>query len=145
MVGNGESSTRTSKSEMKHDARNGRDAAERARGGPSSRPRPIRYDSDTWLAMRGDPVLPAAIIIRLRNPGGREFFLIITWDLDPAKRRLVGRYGSLEDADAAVLFTVPSPIVAAPEEGGQSMLARQEEYARQLEREQAERAKSYEP
>ena len=60
--------------------------------------------------MRNDPVLPAAIIQRLRDPGGHEFFVVVTWDLNPDGRRMIGRYGSLEDADSAVRYTLPTPI-----------------------------------
>jgi hypothetical protein len=129
---------------MKHDAEDGRDAAARARAG-APRPRPIRYNTDTWLVMRNDPVLPAAVIIRLRNPDGSEFFVAVRWDLYPEKRRLVGRFGSLREADASVLFQVPRPVVGAPEEEVASMRARQEEHAQRLEREQMERAKLYGP
>ena len=47
---------------------------------------------DTWLVMRDDPVLPKAIIIRLRNPDRGEFFVTITWDLDSDKRHMIGRF-----------------------------------------------------
>ena len=66
-------------------------------------PPPIRYDRDTWICMRGDPVLPAAIIPRQRA-GEREYFRAVTWDLDPARRLLIGRYPSLELANEAVLY-----------------------------------------
>jgi hypothetical protein len=130
---------------MKHDVQDGRDAQERARRSAQARPRPIRYDVDTWLVMRNDPVLPAAVILRLRNPDGSEFFVAITWDLDPGKRRLVGRYRSLDDADRAVLYTVPTPTVGARDEELLAMRARQEEQARRIESQKAERAKQYGP
>jgi hypothetical protein len=95
---------------MGHAVQDGKDAAARARATNSARPRPIRFDHDTWLIMRNDPVLPAAIIQRLRDPGGHEFFVVVTWDLDPDGRRMIGRYGTLEDADSAVRYTLPAPI-----------------------------------
>jgi len=91
---------------MTHAVQDGRDAAARARGTNGARPRPIRYDHDTWLVMRNDPVLPAAIIQRLRDPAAREFFILVGWDLDPVGRRMIGRYASLAEADDAVRYTV---------------------------------------
>jgi hypothetical protein len=95
---------------MNHDVQDGRDAAARARSTNGVRPRPIRYDHDTWLIMRNSPVLPAAVILRLRDPGGHEFFVVVSWDLDPDNRRMIGRYGTLEDADGAVRYELPAPI-----------------------------------
>ena len=92
---------------MSHDVQDGVDAAARARATNGARPRPIRFDHDRWLIMRNDPVLPAAVVQRLRDPGGREFFVVITWDLDPDNRRMIGRYGTLEDADGAVRYVLP--------------------------------------
>lgn len=95
---------------MGHAVQDGRDAAARARSTNGARPRPIRFDHDTWLIMRNDPVLPAAIIQRLRDPNGREFFVVVAWDLEPDGRRMIGRYATLEDADSAVRYTLPAPI-----------------------------------
>jgi hypothetical protein len=76
-------------------------------------PKPIRYDVDTWLIMRNDPVLPKAIITR-QTQDGREYYRVVTWDLDPAQRTLVGRYASLEEANAAVRYDLPAPSAALP-------------------------------
>ena len=95
---------------MGHAVQDGRDAAARARSTNGARPRPIRFDHDTWLIMRNDPVLPAAVIQRLRDPNGREFFVVVTWDLDPDGRRMIGRYATLVDADSAVRYVLPAPI-----------------------------------
>ncbi|HEY1531822.1 MAG TPA: hypothetical protein VGF80_13460 [Galbitalea sp.] len=95
---------------MNHDVQDGRDAAARARTTNGARPRPIRFEHDVWLIMRNDPVLPAAIIQRLRDPNGREFFVVLSWGLDPKERRMIGRYATLEDADSAVRYVVPPPI-----------------------------------
>lgn len=74
------------------------------------RPKPIRYDADTWLVMRNDPVLPEAIITRQQTPDRREYFRAVTWDLDPRKRMLIGRYPDLQSADEAVNYPVgPNP------------------------------------
>src|ERR1700712_2267550 len=95
---------------MGHAVQDGTDAAARARATNGARPRPIQFDYDTWLIMRNDPVLPAAIIQRMRDPRGQEFFVVVSWDLAPEGRRMIGRYGTLEDADSAVRYQVPAPI-----------------------------------
>ncbi|WP_157509307.1 hypothetical protein [Glaciibacter superstes] len=70
-------------------------------------PKPIRYDVDTWLCMRTDPVLPKAAIQRLRDRSGAEKYLLIKWDLDPAKRALMGVHDSLERANELVVYDNP--------------------------------------
>jgi hypothetical protein len=95
--------------------------------------------------MRNDPVLPAAVILRLREPSGRDFFVTVTWDLEPANRHMVGRYWNLDDADHAVLYTVADPVVGRPNEEMKALRRREEEHARELERQQADRANLYGP
>jgi len=85
----------------------------------SDRPKPIRYDYDTWLVMRLDPVLPAAIITRQKTAEGVEYFRAVTWDLDPENRLLIGRSATLGGADNFVLYNNPRPIVASPRDGYQ--------------------------
>jgi hypothetical protein len=78
-------------------------------------PKPIRYDLDTWLCMRTDPVMPKAVIQRLRDRGGVEKYLLIRWDLDPSKRALMGVYESLEKANDMVLYdNAPGEPVGPP-------------------------------
>lgn len=72
-----------------------------------SRPKPIRFDVNTWLVMRGDPVLPKAIIERRKDRRGQDVYFVLSWDLDPGKRVLMGSKTSLEDADSMVLYDVP--------------------------------------
>lgn len=72
-------------------------------------PPPIRIDQDTWVCLRANPVLPAAIITR-QHAQGREYFRAVSWDLDPEERHLIGRYASLGEAnDAVLLRTRPLP------------------------------------
>jgi hypothetical protein len=130
---------------VNHDPQDGLDATARARAANGARPRPIRFDHDTWLVMRNDPVLPAATILRLRSSDTREFFVTVTWNLDPENRRMIGRYATLQDADAAVLYSLISPVVASPLEDLESLRKRQEQQAIKLERAQTERAKLYDP
>lgn len=54
--------------------------------------------------MRTDPVLPKAVIQRVHDTSGSDVYLLFKWDLDPAKRIMVGRYASLEKANELVLF-----------------------------------------
>ncbi len=69
-------------------------------------PKAIRYDIDTWLVMRTDPVLPKAVIQRVHATDG-DRYLLHQWDLDPAKRILRGVYESLERANELVLYDKP--------------------------------------
>ena len=85
----------------------------------SDRPKPIRYDHNTWLVMRLDPVLPAAIITRQKNADGVEYFRAVTWDLNPENRLLIGRSATLSGADNLVRYPVPRPPVASPKDGNQ--------------------------
>jgi len=68
----------------------------------SYRPKPVRYDMDTWLVLRADPVLPAAIITRQRTGDGLEYYRAVIWDRDPEARLLIGRSASLGGADNLV-------------------------------------------
>lgn len=75
-------------------------------------PKPIRYDRDTWVCMRNDPVLPKAIIRRvtLRDTASgstTERFRVVTWALDSGERRLVGYFDDLAEANGAVLYVRP--------------------------------------
>ncbi len=117
----------------------------RPRIGGALRPRPIRYDLDTWLVMRKDPVLPEAIITRVRAPKKQEFFLVIHWDLDPEKRYMTGRYPTLQDADAAVRYRAVDSVIIRPGESLESVRKREEDHARELARQQAERTNLYSP
>ena len=95
--------------------------------------------------MRNDPVLPAAVILRLRGPGGQEFFVVVTWDLDPQGRHMIGRYPSLQEADAAVLWSHPSPMVPGPNEDDAALRRRKERQALELEHQQRAREMLYGP
>ncbi|MFZ4894192.1 hypothetical protein ACL9RL_07060 [Plantibacter sp. Mn2098] len=70
-----------------------------------SKPRPIRFDVNTWLVMRGDPVLPKAIIERRKDRRGQDVYFVLSWDLDPGKRVLMGSKPSLEEADTLCCTT----------------------------------------
>ena len=78
-------------------------------------PWPIRCDTDTWLCMRNDPVLPKAIIKRVQVIDRRtntrvEKYRAVTWDLDPSKRMLIGYFTDVGQANDAVLFDIPKNV-----------------------------------
>lgn len=74
----------------------------------SGLPKPIRYDADTWLVMRSDPVLPKAVIQRVHHREG-DRYLLIKWDLDPTKRELMNVCATLDRANELVLFNNEKP------------------------------------
>ncbi|TAM67027.1 MAG: hypothetical protein EPN48_15330 [Microbacteriaceae bacterium] len=71
-----------------------------------TRPKPIRYDQDTWLVMRTNPVIPKAVIQRIHHKVG-DRYLVLKWDIDPANRELMTMCTSLEKADELVLYDKP--------------------------------------
>ena len=73
------------------------------------KPRPIRYDVDTWLVMRNDPTIPKAVIQRVHGRGNAgDRYMVFSWDpVDTTKRRMMGVKETLEEADAFVKYDVP--------------------------------------
>ncbi len=59
--------------------------------------------------MRDDKVIPKAVIRRYTDKSGKDQYLLIRWDLDPADRRLMAVCDSLERADSLVLYDGGSP------------------------------------
>lgn len=83
--------------------------------GDMDTPRPIRYDYDTWLCMRNDPVLPKAIIKRVHVVDKRtnqrvEKYRAVSWDLDPTKRKLIGYFNDVGAANEAVRYDIPGNV-----------------------------------
>lgn len=68
----------------------------------------IQVDADLWIVMREDPH-PRAVIKRVLHFDGHEQFLLLTWQLDPAVRKIVRIYDSLEDANQSVRWRNPKP------------------------------------
>jgi hypothetical protein len=84
------------------------------------RPKPIRYSHEVWLVMRDDPALPKALIRRMHGRDGVDVYLVLKWDLDPAKQVLMARAASLEQADELVRFDgrpVQSDVYTGPPNG----------------------------
>ena len=75
---------------------------------PSSLPKPIRVDGDTWLCMRNDPALPKAIIRRYRDVKRGDVYLVVKWAIDQADQQLMSSAPSLEAANALVRFDPPA-------------------------------------
>ncbi|WP_243063169.1 hypothetical protein [Humibacter sp. RRB41] len=82
----------------------------------TNRPKPVRYDLDTWLVMRNDPVVPKAVIQRVHHREG-DRYLLFRWDLDPKKRELMNVVDSLARADELVKYDVPAAGVPGPPNG----------------------------
>jgi hypothetical protein len=72
-----------------------------------NRPKPIRYDVDTWLCMRNDPEHPKAVIERRRDGRGDDVFLVSRWHISPSSRTLMGTAPTLERADLMVRWDLP--------------------------------------
>lgn len=81
---------------------------------------PIRIGRDEWVLIRNNPRLPAALIRRLHAGTELEHYRVVTFDIDPEKRQLIGRYRTLDAADAAVLYTLP-PAATPPHSGYPNM------------------------
>ncbi|QJU54309.1 hypothetical protein SCB71_14280 [Herbiconiux sp. KACC 21604] len=69
---------------------------------------PIRIGRDEWALIRNDPTTPAALVRRMHPGTEFEHYRVVTFDIDPAERRLIGRFRTLEAADRAVRYTVPA-------------------------------------
>jgi hypothetical protein len=69
---------------------------------------PIRIGRDEWVLIRDDDRVPAAVVRLLDRGGPHEHYRVVSFDLDPARRRLIGRYTSLEAADRAVAYSLPT-------------------------------------
>ncbi|MFD5599164.1 hypothetical protein ACFWHR_03810 [Leucobacter sp. NPDC058333] len=84
-----------------------------------SRPAPIRIDADTWAIMREPVDRPVAMVHRVTDVSGEARFLVLKWNVDPAKRRLTGLYPTFELAEASVLYQLPKmPDPSKPPNGG---------------------------
>jgi len=81
---------------------------------PPLLPKPIRISRDEWVCVRNDPCVPKAIIrlVTLTPPNGGDQvrkYRLVTWELEPSDRKLIGYYDELHHANGAVLYDVPDP------------------------------------
>ena len=67
---------------------------------------PIRISEHEWIIIRSNPRFPAALIRRIDPGGPTEHYRVVSFDLDASKRRLLGRYLSLEAANDSVRYVV---------------------------------------
>ncbi|QJU52915.1 hypothetical protein SCB71_06225 [Herbiconiux sp. KACC 21604] len=65
------------------------------------------------MLIRNDPRVPAAVVRRMHAGTELEHYRVVTFDIDPENRRLVGRYRTLDAADRAVRFEVPQGNIRA--------------------------------
>ena len=92
-----------------------------------TKPAPIRLDADTWVIMRGAKDRPAAIVNRVTDTHEMAKFLVMVWNIDPAKRRMHGIFPTLQAADDSVPFDNDAEIKRAsrrtsgPPNGGGSL------------------------
>lgn len=69
---------------------------------------PIQIGEDEWIIMRTERSRPAALVKRFAGQGNpdrpaRSYFRCVTWAERSADRRLIGRFRTLDEADAAVV------------------------------------------
>jgi hypothetical protein len=69
---------------------------------------PIRIGQHEWVLVRNNPRFPAALVRRLHPGTSLEHYRVVTFTLDPTERRLIGRYTTLEAADRAVRYALPT-------------------------------------
>ncbi|UOQ60400.1 hypothetical protein MUN76_15430 [Leucobacter rhizosphaerae] len=62
----------------------------------------IIVDACTWLILREFPQHPKAVVHKMTDTTGEDRYLLMTWDADPAKRRMVGIHKTLGEAEKAV-------------------------------------------
>ncbi|WP_368499466.1 hypothetical protein [Herbiconiux sp. A18JL235] len=68
----------------------------------------IRIGEHESTLVRNDPCAPAALVRRMHPGTEVEHYRVVTFDIDPAERRLIGRFRTREAADRAVGYTVPA-------------------------------------
>jgi len=77
---------------------------------------PIQISDCEWVVMRHEKSRPKAIIrLFTATPDRGAYFRVVTWALHSRDRVLIGRYATLEAADAAVLVDSPAQINHAPD------------------------------
>ncbi len=81
---------------------------------------PIQISDCEWIVMRHERTRPKALIRRFdANADHGTYFRVVTWAVRSSERKLIGRYASLELADAAVLVDSPGQIMHGPDKDRQ--------------------------
>lgn len=74
---------------------------------------PIRISVDEWVVVRNNPRFPKALIRRI-DPGlPTAHYRVVTFELEPSQRLLLGRYRTLEAANDSVLYDTPEESLRA--------------------------------
>ncbi|GGF11431.1 hypothetical protein GCM10011399_01600 [Subtercola lobariae] len=68
---------------------------------------PIRIGWHEWVIVRNNPRYPKALIRRIDPGEPTEHFRVVSFDHDPTRRKLLGRYRTLEAANDSVLYDTP--------------------------------------
>jgi hypothetical protein len=77
---------------------------------------PIQVSDCEWIIMRHERTRPKAIVRRFDGTSEHPaYFRAVTWAPRSTDRTLIGRYRSLELADAAVLVDSPTAISDGPD------------------------------
>lgn len=72
---------------------------------------PIRIGRDEWALIRNDPTVPAALVRRMHPGTELEHYRVVSFSVEPSERRLIGRFLTLEAADKAVRYELPTDNV----------------------------------
>ncbi|GAA0989960.1 hypothetical protein [Subtercola frigoramans] len=75
---------------------------------------PIRINEHEWVIIRNNPRFPTALIRHIDAGGPNEHYRVVTFDLNPGLRELLGRYRTLQAANDSVLFDVPQTAPGLP-------------------------------
>lgn len=74
---------------------------------------PIRISVHEWVIIRNNRRSPKALIRRVDPESPTEHYRVVTFELDPAERMLLGRYRTLDAANDSVLYDRPVTNVPA--------------------------------
>lgn len=73
----------------------------------------IQIDACTWVVMREPKDHPVAIIEHVPSVAGVSKYLLRRWHPDPARRPLIGLFGSVEEANRQVKWDNSAALAAA--------------------------------
>lgn len=72
---------------------------------------PIQISDCEWIVMRHERARPQAVIHRFEAKDARPaYYRVVSWAPLSADRKLLGRFPTLEAADAAVLVDSPGAM-----------------------------------
>ncbi|UBH06490.1 hypothetical protein K8P10_002001 [Leucobacter sp. Psy1] len=62
----------------------------------------VQIETDVWAIMRNSTEVPAAMIYRISDRIQVAKYLVMTWNAEPHRRRMIAMYDTLEDANFSV-------------------------------------------